>query len=85
MRDFISRNGGPLPEPSAGSYCTYVSQAEDHLGYDLDLMNPREPALVTIISALRTAARSRRTPAGTLNNCQSGVRAYAKFLTHETK
>lgn len=85
VRDYRGRNGRPLPDPSARSYCTYVAQAEALLGRNLDNIEPDEPGLIGVITALRSAARAKGTPAGTLNNCRSGVRAYAEFLRYSKR
>lgn len=82
MSVYVSRHGEPLPEASANSYCTYVAQAEELLRRDLHGMDPDEQDLASVISALRSAASRAGTAAGTLNNAQSGVRAYAGFLRH---
>lgn len=84
MTAYAGKTGGPLPEASASSYCTYVAQAERLLGWSIDEMDPSEPELVSVISALRSAAHRGDVPATTLNNIQSGVRAYAGYL-HYTR
>ena len=73
------RTGAPLGEPTARSYASKLAKVEDLLRKDADMLDLSAGGLVGVESALRSAGVRARTPAGTLNDCVSALRAYAQF------